>query len=247
MVRNKAFRETLTNTVASTMGNVLQRMSDPDRLLKMIQKQVADPQGDFLTELKSNLKREQIKPQIIQGVLEKLSHDDRFLSGLVHQPQVNQHFSNLKDYLERHFPAQGKESHVNALLNNPIPERWLDTTEGWKWYIIIRNKGSFILGNTGPVFKRRNANKAACAPVLYEFEAVYLPISDTHIIVGLEKETSPDVDIDLVNHFSSACSSDFFISSLCSEREVKYAELLGSDAKLLKEADVNSLLDQIIE
>jgi hypothetical protein len=77
---------------------------------------------------------------------------------------------------------------------------------------------------------------------LHEYEFGYLPISDTHLLVGFAEDLC-DVDAEEINIASAAGSSEFFVSSRNTHRKSKYREVLGSNIDLIPDQEVGPILD----
>jgi hypothetical protein len=157
------------------------------------------------------------------------------------------HLGKVENVFESDFPQAAKESHVHALSQVPVPETVIAALAHLHWHLVIRNRGSFILGDVGPVFKIENSIAAKSAPIgVYDYDAAFLPISDSHLIAGLEDGRSLHVGVEQVNRFSSSCSQIFFISAFNTVREQNYAIQLGYDSELLDKDSISSLVEHVL-
>jgi hypothetical protein len=148
--------------------------------------------------------------------------------------------------LEFDFPQAAKESHVHALSEAPVPETVIEALTHLHWYLVIGNRGTFILGDIGPVFKIQKRDEAKSAPIgVHEYDAAFLPISDSHLLAGLEEEPSHRVNVEQINFFTSSCSQTFFISPSNTGRERNYSLQLGSTAELINNDTLDAVLDQV--
>jgi hypothetical protein len=154
---------------------------------------------------------------------------------------------NVENAFKTDFPRAAKESHVHALWEAPVPETVIAALAHLHWHLVIRNPGSFILGDVGPVYKIENSVRAKSAPVgVYEYDAAFLPISDSHLIAGLEDGQVIELDVEQINRFSLSCSQTFFISTLNAVRERDYVLQLGSHTQLLDKDDVPFLVELVL-
>jgi hypothetical protein len=145
------------------------------------------------------------------------------------------------------FPLAAKESHVAALSDAPVPEKVIAAIAHLNWRLVIANPYSFVLTDVGPVYKIRDSLRAKSAPVgTYEYAAVFLPISGSHVLAGLDSDSFSDLDVEQLNSFSINCSESFFISGRNTLREQNYALQIGSSSELLDDEAMTTLIDQIL-
>ena len=245
-VRTKAFREGLTRSTAIAMREVIARLRDTEQLNKIVSVRLGDPSGRLLKPLASKL-ADKFSPEYADTFIEQLPDMIAFMRSPLGSLLSKIQLEKVEKAFESDFPRAAKESHVHALSQAPVPETVIAALAHLHWHLVIHNPGSFILGDVGPVFKIENSIRSKSAPVgVYDYDAAFLPISDSHLIAGLEDERSPVVGVEQVNRFSSSCSQTFFISAFNTVREQNYALQLGSSADLLDKDTMPSLVEHVL-
>jgi Protein of unknown function (DUF4238) len=242
-VRTKAFRVGLTHSTAMAMREVFERLRDTHKLNKIASRLLGDPSGRILNALINNL-----SPEYADAFVKELSNAIALMHSPLGSALSKWHLERLERAFESDFPKVAKDSHVGALLIAPVPETLIASLAHLQWHLVVRNHGSFILGDVGPIFKIEHSTRAKAAPIgLYEYDAAFLPISDSHLLAGWERRLLSDLDfVEDVNQFSCSCSENFFISARNTAREQNYALQLGSKAELLDKEARAPLVDNIL-
>jgi hypothetical protein len=242
-VRTKAFREELTRSTAAAMREVFARLRSTDELNKIVSHLLGDPSGRILNEMIDNL-----PPEAAETFVREVSNTISLMRSPIGSAISKWQLERVEGAFESDFSNAARESHVGALLTAPVAETVIASIAHLEWKLVIRPPGSFILGDVGPTFKVANLSRAKTAPIgIYEYDAAFLPISDTHVLAGVEAASILRANfVDEVNQFSYSCSQTFFISALNTSREEQYALQLGSTAELLDKDAVTPLVDQIL-
>lgn len=142
-------------------------------------------------------------------------------------------------------------AHLETLSKIVIPEERLEAikhlTKSFNWNLFVREPGSFILGDVGPIARIENTNSYCSLLVgIKKFDIVLLPISNNHLIIGTKYNHKEEVDIDLINNSVSLCSIEYFISSFNSSREEKYHSSLAKKSTVLPESVLKEIADNFL-
>ena len=152
-------------------------------------------------------------------------------------PVFNQGLSNMV----KEMPNFAKEAHIKALSKAGIaPEKFIERFRGLDWSLIVTHKQTFILGDIGPVI--RYEPDLHFKPFLFakgELAQVFLPISDSHIIVGKSNNNLPIPDFGQINEASAALSQYYFISSENKETEHKLSQIIASKSSNISDDEIS--------
>jgi hypothetical protein len=243
--RTKAFREEMTRSMTMAMRDIIARFRDPECLNKFASKVLGEPSYGVLNALASKL-AVKFSPEYAEALIKQLLSDPNFLRSPIGSLLTKIHLEKVEKGLESDFPQAARESHVYALSRAPVPESVIEAIAHLHWHLVICNRGSFILGDVGPVFKIENRDEAKSAPIgVCDYDAAFLPISDSHLLVGLQDVALPDPSVEQINRFSCSCSKNFFISASNSPREEKYTLQLGSTSEFVDKNTLDALLNRL--
>jgi hypothetical protein len=186
-VRTKTFREQMTGWSTVAIRDAISRLRDPECSNEFVSKVLFEPSYRLLNQFGDKLAAK-VSPEYADQVIEHLVSNPNFLRSPVGSLFANIYLERLERSLENDFPQAAKESHVHVLSEAPVPETVIDALAHLHWYLVIRNRGTFILGDVGPVFRIEKRDEAKSAPIgVYEYDAAFLPISDSHLLAGLEE------------------------------------------------------------
>jgi hypothetical protein len=135
--------------------------------------------------------------------------------------------AKFKEQLSMKLPELIKQGHIKALTKNPLPPKiTVDFARQFQWFLVVRENAHMILGDVGVVMKTGTGSDAKLQSLPVEnVDQLWLPISDTHVIMGVKDRALISYDFDLLNSETAAISSDFFVSKTNTEREARYASL----------------------
>ena len=131
-------------------------------------------------------------------------------------------------------------------MNNPIPGARVDFVRALKWYLVIKETGSFILGDVAVVFKTQRGTLKPLPDLSDTVLQTWLPISATHLVIGTADTRAIDRDVERLNTGTALLSHEFFISSRNSGREAKLARLLGAKAGLIPEDEMEKIILELM-
>ena len=165
------------------------------------------------------------------------------------QPQIAMMLDSTKQYISANLERLAKNSHVKALTTNLLPEARVNFARELNWFLIIRKKGTFILGDVGVVSQIEPEGRLKPLPnVSDDVKQIWLPISDTHLVTGLKtKQEMVELDIEVINRGTSSLSHDFFISSKNSECENRLAEVLGTNSGIISDEELEKIVQEVLE
>jgi hypothetical protein len=240
-VRTKAFRDEMIRSAKFGIYQTIARLREPERLKNFAAVILGDPNCQVLNALITNL-RARFSPERAEAMVAELFNNFDFLSSPLAQLLINAQLEKLEISLETDFLNVAKDSHVAALSETPAPDTVIEALAHLRWHLVIRNRGSFILGDVGPVFKIEGRSEARGAPIgTYQYDAAFLPIADSHLIAGFES-TEGNLNADDVNRLSASCSQHFFVSAFNTSKEQCYSEHLGATREFLDKNTLDLLL-----
>ncbi|MGQ4646574.1 DUF4238 domain-containing protein [Lyngbya aestuarii] len=105
--------------------------------------------------------------------------------------------SNINE-LKKNLPSLVRTSHISTLSQNISPEPRINFFRRFNWFLIIRKKGSFILSDVGSISKLKNSDQVKAVPdKLEKIDQIFLPISDTHLVVGCRSRKIKKVNVNI--------------------------------------------------
>ena len=116
-----------------------------------------------------------------------------------------------------------------------------------RWHIESREPGVFVLGDVGPI--ARFSDTPILVPLFHFGTAstIVLPISNCKLLVGTLDDSKPIFEAEEVNLASVECSRDFFIASVCTDRETGYQPRIGLRALFITGEKAKQALDEVME
>ncbi len=103
------------------------------------------------------------------------------------------------------------------------------------------------MGDVGVVWKVGPDGRLKPMPdVDDDVRLVWLPISESHLLLGTKTNEMPHLEIDAINNGTACLSHEFFISSRNSDREKSLAMVLGTQAGLLSENELKEISGKLI-
>ena len=120
-----------------------------------------------------------------------------------------------------------KDAHIDSLIESIEPQIRVDRLRGLHWFISVKEPNSYILSDSLVMFQHTDGNYSSFWAVNEEIKYVFLPISSQHLLVGTKAIEAPLINPEDINYASACLSSDFFISSQNTKREVLYQQDLG--------------------
>jgi hypothetical protein len=245
-VRTKNLRDGFASAAEQLMDLLAAQSETPEgkaRLQRKIQEMVDVELEKRLQEEPARSSMEQLDPELrtqlkaqLRAKLQTMDLSKQFGS-LVRQ---------ITPMLD--FAKMAGDGHVKALakLENALPPR-IETLKPLSWSLIVKPLGTFILGDI-TVMARHKSGGFLESPLKEKDtpDAIFLPISDRHLLHGSCTEPSTDLDCDIINQASAELSDNFFIASLNTEREKRYLSQLGKRAGLLTADELAEISREIV-
>jgi hypothetical protein len=155
--------------------------------------------------------------------------------------------SGLKQQLPKKIPQALKEGHIKAMTRNPLPQARVDFARALKWFLLVRQNGHFILGDVGVANKvGPNGELKSLPDITDDIVRTWLPISDTHLIVGVKGSAVIGEEVENINLETAALSSDFFVSRTTTDREKSYAVVLGTQSRLFSDEQLQETVSEVL-
>ena len=240
-VRTKAFRQEMVRTVVMAMREVIARLHDPECMNTFASKILREPSYRIFRQLAK------YSPDYADALIEQVANNPDFFRSPIVSLLAKTRLDKVERSFETEFVQAAKESHVHALSRDPVPTTIIEALAHLHWHIVARGRGTFILGEVGPVFKIENRNAAKAVPIgLFQYDAAFLPISDTHLLAGFEDRNFLNLSEDQINRFSSSCSPNFFIAAFNRTRERDYSLQIGLNPNLLDQEMVTTIADLLL-
>lgn len=198
-----------------------------DALLKM---QLPRPQRLRLRQLMLM----KIKPEIVVAQMDKDIPEYAFM------------FGALGPMLLERIPAMAKEGHIKTLAKSLIPEPRVEDYRRLRWFV-RKSDEPLILGDVGCLFEVAGKKRfISLSGKEDDLRNVYLPISSDTMVVGTASAVPPRVDFRTINEHVAKCSRDFFVCRESSPEGRRLLGLLGAEAEILSEEEIEQIVKEII-
>lgn len=238
ILRTKYLRDALQQSTKYLFNALLTALESPEMVEKMMLNYIKTHPNEFLKKVREPFKGYHFSRR------QRLRMISNATPAVIREafPQFMALVELLKKYIRDNFSKLAKDSHVKALRNNPVPGARVDFVRALKWYLVINETGSFILGDVAVVFKTQQGALKPLPDLSDTVLETWLPISTTHLLIGTADTREIDRDVERLNTGTALLSHEFFISSRNSGREAKLAGLLGAKAGLLPEDEMEKII-----
>lgn len=122
-----------------------------------------------------------------------------------------------------------RDAHIDFLSESIEPQIRVDALRNFRWFVSVERLGSYIIGDSLVICQRADGSYSSAYTASEEIQCIFLPISSQHLLIGTKGTEMPVVSPEDINYASACWSSDFFIASQNTEREIKYQKDLGRD------------------
>lgn len=246
LLRTKYFRDSINKSTRFAFEALLTAMKRPDIIEKVILKDIKSNPDEFLKKVLPDMKGHNLstkqKGQLLMTIL-KMTPD------ILHQnfPQLLEFIDTVREYIRTNFQRLATEAHVKAMMKSINPQLRIDFARRLNWFIIVRQAGSFVLGDVGVVSIIGAEGRLKSLPdVSDDVQQMWLPIGDTHLLIGA-KELPVYLNNEEINIGTASLSNDFMISSRNSEYEKLLAETLGTRPGLITDNELENLVKEVLE
>jgi len=148
-------------------------------------------------------------------------------------------FNNLFAKMAKEMPNIAEGVHIKGLSKGDVPPKFIEKFEGFDWFLTVAPKHTFILGDIGPIAIYEPS--LDFKPFLFakgKLSQVFLPISDSHMIVGKSYTRQQTPANDTINKASASLSQFFFISCKNRETEQKLSRLISSKSLNISDNEI---------
>lgn len=238
VVRTKNVRDGLSDLATGALDSFERVFTDKQHRVKLEQK--------IIEEM---LENDRLKP--ILGRLPR-GQQRALLSKALSAPGVDPALM-IRKFLQFAGPnlnveEAARDAQIRALGSDDALARRKEALAPIVWSIVTWPQGTLVLGDLGPV-ARFVESPTLQPPIKFTTtpEAIFLPVSSQHLLVGQRDTTSEEVDVETVNTGSVELSRDLFVASTNTERELNYLRHLGCRSALLNNAEMDDLSRKTLE
>ncbi len=247
--RTKHLRDSIIDATEFFVDNVFRYLSDYDNwrawcisYYKRHPEVIKNALDEALQKIQASaykkaMARQRIKKMPVERIVEKMDDEKSDYEFL---------FQGLRLQLLERLPTLAREGHIKTLAKNLVPEPRLEHYRLLHWYI-HKSSEPVIIGDVGCLFELNGDKKfRSMGGTDDEIKNVFLPISSDRIIVGTPLTTTPEIDVTSINEAMAKCSRDFFVCSESSPEMNRLAALLGEEAQMLTDEEMNQVITELI-
>jgi hypothetical protein len=155
-------------------------------------------------------------------------------------------FSALGPMLLEKIPVMAKEGHIKTLAKSLIPEPRVEDYRQLNWFV-CKSDDPLILGDVGCLFEVAGKKKfISLSGKEDDLKSIYLPISSDTLVVGTASPSMPQVDFKAINENSAKISKEFFICRESSPEMQKLQTILGAEAEIFGNDEIEQLVREVI-
>lgn len=155
-------------------------------------------------------------------------------------------FQYLFDNIKSKLTKFAKEGHIKALSQGLTPETRVQDYQQLKWYL-YNTDNSLILGDIGCLFEINGLKRFKSINFKDdEIINIFLPISNTQMLIGTLHSKISNLDINLINKEIAKCSREFFIYSRNCTQIESLISLIGSEAEIISKEEIIQSVNEII-
>jgi Protein of unknown function (DUF4238) len=241
-IRTRHLRQSFQQTTESLHRKALSILTDDQKLERMLVTHIAKNPEKIDEMARHELRRlglpESSSPAIIHEMTTRLSE---FLGEL--RPEIHRASTNIASALPETLRHSIKDAHNEALGKTIAPEIRVHNYEKLSFRTIDVPSASMILGDCGAVFHVDGAKQFKTITENNDtILAAILPITPTRVLVGASESYRPNAEDIRVG--IARCSLEFFIAAEDSDENASLAKLIGSDALLLTDTELNDILGE---
>jgi hypothetical protein len=245
-VRTKWVRDVLTDALWSGVAQLFRYVKYPERLKKVALTYLKNNPEILRDELEKSLKAWQISKaqmdSLCQIAYQLAPHyldatSDELTTGLeaVHRT------------LEERLPIIKKQSHVKVLRRGLVPPARINLLRRLHWFLLLSEQPHLILGDFGPLSLTSDHKRFKVLPDKDDrVDALFLPISQRHLVVASNTQACPRVDFEEINLQTAEHSDEYFVASsnnLCFQ---KYSAAIGKNAKIVPDSELAQIISQTL-
>jgi uncharacterized protein with HEPN domain len=242
VVRTKHIRDSYRESIEYLAELMRQYFSDHNNIKKAILSNPEMINDNIESKFKDNPELLPYK-HIILPLLPKLLFD--YLDH--NKDQIYKSCQDYFDMIKKVAPKAMKEGHIKGLTQSLTPEPRVEDYKSLRWFV-YNSKELLILGDIGCLIEVEGERRFKSLNVEDDVvKNIFLPISETQLIIGTSHSTFPPVDIDYLNEMMARCSREFFISSENSLTKQALVDLLGSEPGIYSKEEIERIAKNIFK
>lgn len=242
LFRTKLLRNFAHNSAEYMLDELAEHFSDFENMKNFILKRPNLIKGSIEEELKkypiSKRQKKMLMHKAQQSILTPI-----FLKH--NETEIKMKIQSLIKYAKNALPKMVKDGHVKALNKKSISGPRVDSYNNLRWFV-CKSTQPLILGDTGCLFEINGKKRfRAINDKDEQILNVFLPISSDRILVGVPS-SMPQFSFDVINEAIAKCSQEYFVCSASSENFLKLHTLIGKDASILSNNELEQIVDGLI-
>jgi hypothetical protein len=205
-MRTQHLRETMADSLEDFCLGLMKHIENPANLIPMLKKKIVTDPSPWMKAIEKNL--------IQRGLSQKQRR--KFLFEYVENNivQVEPHLQELRKQVEEKIRSVASIGQLQALARGVIPNGIAVSFHELHWHLFYSDKTQFILGDLGVLMRFQPGGIYRLFPEEGRLlDAVFLPISSNHMIVGTVAMKAPNLTPEEINVASAKNSREFFIGS----------------------------------
>jgi hypothetical protein len=248
ILRSKHLRDAFQRSAFYMIDALLRILERPGAMEELILNYAKTHPEVIWQEIEPSLKGRRITKRNKARILKLITDHLAPLLLKAQLPQLDVFVEKFKAHIRSEKFAQSiKQSHIKSLVEkNTLPQARVDYVRALNWFLVIRDPWSFILGDVAVVSKIGSSGSLKSLPDVSD-QVIYiaLPLSDTHLIVGVKGNGLPNHELEHINTDIASLSHEFFVSKTNTEREKAYFTVLGTYSDLIAEAALQEIVDEV--
>ena len=240
-LRAKLLRNFFKNSMEYMTNAITEYFSDTENVKKYFKKH-----PDLIEEkIKKEYKNRSIPRQ--QRVMLTKKYKKMLPNLIENHRQV---FEDIRKYISEYaikeIPKIVKNTHNTSLSEMPTSGLKVDRFKHLRWFVYKPAK-QLILGDAGCLYEMDGKKRFG---VVYEeakqIKNIFLPLSSHCMLAGVSSSES-QFNFDVINEAIARCSQEYFVCSLHSEDFLKLCAIIGEDAVILSNDELEQIVDELMQ
>jgi hypothetical protein len=165
----------------------------------------------------------------------------RYMRHAMDNVPIEERLRLVSGILKASLQEQTAKAHIKTLSKDLAPTKFIEKIHGLNWRLLKYPKASLILGDVGVLFQDSQDQRLKHPIISGPPQHIFLPISHELMLFGT-RDNSFEFDVNNINEAQAALSHEFFVSSICTERELTWQLLIGSNSDLISAEEVSELV-----
>jgi len=157
---------------------------------------------------------------------------------------VKNFFSDVFDGAVKDLPNSIKKGHNQSLHNYVIPPQRVEQYKQLVWNV-YEKESAIILGDVGCIFREIGNKLFRPSCDIAKTGQIYFPISYNKILVGTLESEEIETNVQIINEAIAKCSYEQFICSEKADDKIALMQIIGTDAYLANDEEIEKELDEI--